>query len=179
MNAIRRSIGTIFILGAAAGCAGEPESPPPPVSNPTPAPKQSQPPSPKILKRAPDAGESKEMTPAAAPATTKPDAAKKGDDTPKVEAPKTSDNAKPDAKATNLSAKELAGINKLPASEQDAAIAQAVCPVSTHKLGGMGKPIKVSAEGRTVYLCCDGCEEDFKADPKKFLAKLDKPKDAK
>ena len=58
--------------------------------------------------------------------------------------------------AAKLSAEELAGIKELPQAEQDAAIAQAVCPVSTHNLGSMGKPLKVTAEGRTFYLCCDG-----------------------
>ena len=78
--------------------------------------------------------------------------------------------------AAKLSDKNLPQIKKLPAAEQDAAIAQAVCPVSTHNLGAMGKPLKVTAEGRTFYLCCDGCEDQFKADPKKFIAKLDKAK---
>jgi hypothetical protein len=38
----------------------------------------------------------------------------------------------------------------------------------------MGKPLKTSAEGRTFYLCCKGCEDDLKADPKAVIAKLDK-----
>ena len=37
----------------------------------------------------------------------------------------------------------------------------------------MEKPIKVTAEGRTFYLCCEGCEEDLKANPKAVIAKLD------
>jgi YHS domain-containing protein len=37
----------------------------------------------------------------------------------------------------------------------------------------MGKPIKVSAEGRTFFICCEGCEEKVKSDPKAVIAKLD------
>ena len=30
----------------------------------------------------------------------------------------------------------------------------------------MGKPIKVTAEGRSFYLCCKNCEKEVKDDPK-------------
>ena len=48
-----------------------------------------------------------------------------------------------------------------------------VCVVSGEKLGGMGEPYTVTVEGRTVKLCCDGCEEDLLKEPAKYLAKLD------
>jgi Archaeal TRASH domain len=38
----------------------------------------------------------------------------------------------------------------------------------------MDTPIKVSAEGRTFYICCAGCEGDIKDDAKSVIAKLDK-----
>jgi YHS domain-containing protein len=48
---------------------------------------------------------------------------------------------------------------------------QDTCPVS-------GKPInaaqKTEYEGKTVYFCCGGCPDAFKADPAKFAAKLPK-----
>ena len=48
--------------------------------------------------------------------------------------------------------------------------AQKTCPV-------MGKPINpnifVEYEGRKIYFCCQGCVQTFKADPAKYLAKLD------
>jgi YHS domain-containing protein len=53
-----------------------------------------------------------------------------------------------------------------------AARKQAICPVGGGPLGTMGKPYKVTIEGRDVYLCCEHCEGDLKADPKKYLAKL-------
>jgi hypothetical protein len=36
----------------------------------------------------------------------------------------------------------------------------------------MDKPYKVSLNGQTVFLCCEGCEEDAKANPAATLAKL-------
>ena len=76
--------------------------------------------------------------------------------------------------AAKLTDDELAAIKQLPAAEQAVAIQQAVCPVSTEHLGSMEKPIKVTAEGRTFYLCCANCEKELKADPKAVIAKLDK-----
>jgi YHS domain-containing protein len=60
-------------------------------------------------------------------------------------------------------------------SEADrvAALAQKVCPVSGDELGGMGTPIKVSVNGRDVFICCESCKEPLLADPDKYLAKLD------
>jgi hypothetical protein len=52
------------------------------------------------------------------------------------------------------------------------------CLVSDEPLGSMGEsaPYIHRAAGqpdRVVFLCCDGCTEDFKASPAKFLAKVD------
>jgi hypothetical protein len=131
----------------------------------------------KIVNPAAKPGDGKVETakpgPGAAPA-----ADKKADDTLKVEGPSTADS-KPAGAAAKLTADDLAGIKELPTAEQDAAIAQAVCPVSTHNLGSMGKPTKVTAEGRTFYLCCDDCEEKVKANAKAIIAKLDKLKAGK
>ena len=106
-------------------------------------------------------------------------AGKKGEDAPKLEPPSKTDTAKPTGATAKLAADELAAIKELPQADQDAAIAQAVCPVSTHNLGSMGKPLKVSAEGRSFYICCDSCEDKVKTDGKEVVAKLDKMKAAK
>ncbi len=43
------------------------------------------------------------------------------------------------------------------------------CVVSDDKLGGHGKPVKVTApDGTDVWLCCKGCLKDFKKDPAKY-----------
>jgi hypothetical protein len=62
---------------------------------------------------------------------------------------------------------------ELPEAERVAAIAQRICPVTDEALGSMGTQIKVTVEGRDVYLCCEGCVEELKGDPAKYLAKLD------
>lgn len=48
-----------------------------------------------------------------------------------------------------------------------------VCPVSDEKLGEMGEPVVLTHKGRQIKLCCDGCQKDFKADPAKFIAKIE------
>jgi YHS domain-containing protein len=50
---------------------------------------------------------------------------------------------------------------------------QKTCPVTDQPLGSMGKPVKVSVKGRTVFLCCAGCKKKLLADPDKYLKKLD------
>ena len=160
MNATRRSVWTIVLLGLAVGCGGEAGND---ASVPGGTAKTNYP--------APDAKGAKAKPPASSGAM--PTETKKGDEPPAVEGPK-ADNALPEGKGVKLTATEIAAIKELPAAEQPAALAQAVCPVSAHHLGSMEKPIKVTAEGRTFYLCCDGCEDGLKADPKGVVAKLDK-----
>lgn len=101
----------------------------------------------------------------AAPAAPAPTAAP-AEAAPGLEGPKSS--------AVGLKPDEVANIKKLPADEYEAALKQAVCPVSDENLGAMDVPVKVTAEGRTIYLCCKGCEDAVAKDPKKYIAKLDK-----
>lgn len=61
---------------------------------------------------------------------------------------------------------------KLPEGDRQAAIAQKDCPVSEHALGSMGAPVKVSVDGRDVFICCEGCRDQLTKDPAKYLAKL-------
>ena len=58
------------------------------------------------------------------------------------------------------------------------------CLVSDEPLGGMGEPVAYvhHAEGkpdRVVFFCCAGCIDDFKAEPAKFLKKVDEAAKAK
>ncbi len=98
---------------------------------------------------------------------------------PKVEGPGKADAPKATPAPAKLSAEEIDGIKKLLKEDQDAALAQALCPVSNENLGSMGKPVKVTAEGRTFYLCCENCEKDVKANAKAVVAKLAKPASGK
>ena len=71
------------------------------------------------------------------------------------------------------SKQDLSGLDELAPADREAARGQAVCPVTGEKLGSMGKPVKISVKGRTVFLCCEGCKEAIEKDPEKYLAKLD------
>ena len=53
------------------------------------------------------------------------------------------------------------------------------CVVTGKKLDSMGEPYAFQHEGTKVYFCCEGCKEDFNADPKKFLAKIEAAKMSK
>jgi YHS domain-containing protein len=177
MNVMRQSAGMVLMIGAVIGCAGEEEKTPPPAPPAPPARTVTSTPAP-TTKEPAKGGMSAEMMPPPSPAASQPGASKTSEGTktnapPKVEGP-TTGSTKPDSSAAGLSADELAAIKELPAAEQEQAIKQIVCPVSGHHLGEMGKPVKVTAEGRTFYLCCDDCQEKVKADPKGVIATLDK-----
>jgi len=52
------------------------------------------------------------------------------------------------------------------------------CLVSDEALGSMGEATAfihraAGKPDRVVFFCCDGCSDDFKADPAKFLKKVD------
>jgi membrane fusion protein, copper/silver efflux system len=49
------------------------------------------------------------------------------------------------------------------------------CPVTNAKLGSMGDPISVEVEGRKVWVCCKACPPKLKAQPAKYLARLEPP----
>lgn len=68
----------------------------------------------------------------------------------------------------------VASLSELSEADRNAALAQKICPVGEQPLGSMGKPPKVTVNGQEVFLCCEGCEEDLRSDPEKYLAKLQK-----
>jgi Cu(I)/Ag(I) efflux system membrane fusion protein len=145
MNLIRTTRWAALALAAAlVGC----DSTPSPAPSPSPSPSPSAEPRPK-------------------PADAKPEANKAADAAKPAEAPK-----KLDIAAAKLSEKELASIEKLDEADRKIALEQKLCPIQGGHLGGMGKPYKVSLNGHTVFLCCEGCEEDAKAKPAEALAKL-------
>ena len=58
------------------------------------------------------------------------------------------------------------------------------CLVSDEALGSMGEAApyvhRVAGQAdRVVFVCCEGCIDDFKANPAKFLAKVDAAAKAK
>jgi len=64
------------------------------------------------------------------------------------------------------------GLAELSVEDRELAAKQRICPVSGELLGAMGKPFKTTIKGKTVFLCCQGCEDDLKKNPDKYLAKL-------
>jgi hypothetical protein len=56
------------------------------------------------------------------------------------------------------------------------------CVVSDETLGSMGEFVtyvhkEAGKPDRTIRLCCEGCIDDFRKEPAKFLAKLDAAKE--
>ena len=63
--------------------------------------------------------------------------------------------------------------NALRSLDDDALAAkQEVCPVTGARLGSMGKPIRATAEGRDVLLCCAGCIDKLAARSDYYLRRL-------
>lgn len=74
----------------------------------------------------------------------------------------------PDAKIT-------AALAKLSPSERKLAEVQRFCPIlSDSRLGSMGVPIKLTLEGREVFICCPACKSKATKDPAATLKKVDK-----
>ena len=69
-------------------------------------------------------------------------------------------------------AKMMTGLKELSPEDHKSAMAQHMCPVSGEMLGTMGAPEKVDVNGKSVWICCDGCKDKLLADPDKYLAKL-------
>jgi Cu(I)/Ag(I) efflux system membrane fusion protein len=82
----------------------------------------------------------------------------------------------PQMQAPQANADEADAIAKALArlSSMDRTLAerQKVCPVTGMPLGSMGTPVKVSVNGRPVFICCEGCRERLLTEPVKFLARL-------
>jgi Cu(I)/Ag(I) efflux system membrane fusion protein len=68
-----------------------------------------------------------------------------------------------------------AELAKLSPADRQLAVAQKFCVTfEKSRLGSMGPPVKVMIEGEPVFLCCEGCEQAAKEDPKATLAKIKK-----
>ncbi len=76
----------------------------------------------------------------------------------------------PAAEPTAQSEIELE-LAKLSPDDRELVLAQKICPVSEEPLGSMGKPIKVEQNGRALFICCAGCEDEVQ---KNFEASLKK-----
>ena len=72
-----------------------------------------------------------------------------------------------------LSPEEQADFDALPAEDIELAKAQKWCPITDMALGTMGVPLKLDLEGRTVFICCKGCEKRLRKEATEMLRKLD------
>lgn len=70
------------------------------------------------------------------------------------------------------SAKLIAALSGLSAEDRALAQSQEICPVTKLPLGSMGTPPKVDVNGRSVFICCEGCRAGLLAEPMKYLANL-------
>lgn len=61
---------------------------------------------------------------------------------------------------------------KLSPADLALAARQKVCPVTELPLDSMGGPVPVVVEGRKVFICCKGCEEELKTNAATYLSKL-------
>jgi hypothetical protein len=77
-------------------------------------------------------------------------------------------------KPQDKEAKIKAALAQLDPDDRTLAEEQKFCAVETeNRLGSMGKPIKLTIEDETVFLCCKGCEKAARKDAKKTLARVE------
>ena len=64
---------------------------------------------------------------------------------------------------------------KMSPEDQQRVKQQGFCAILTqNRLGSMGTPIKLNIEGKTLFLCCNGCSEEATTNPTATLATLDR-----
>ncbi|MBN9519556.1 efflux RND transporter periplasmic adaptor subunit [bacterium] len=71
------------------------------------------------------------------------------------------------------SAKITAALAKLSPEDRQFAQTQRFCPVLGGPLGAMGVPVKITLEGRPVFLCCRGCVAEANANPGRTLGRVE------
>jgi hypothetical protein len=84
-----------------------------------------------------------------------------------------------DADHDHASAQKEEMLADLSPEDRELVEKQRTCPVGDGLLWGMGKPCKTtvtdsSGKEHVVFLCCDACEEELKANVDEYLAKLSK-----
>ena len=85
------------------------------------------------------------------------------------------EKAKPTKPGDEKTTPEIAAaLAKLSEDDRVLAEKQRICPVTEMPLGSMGVPPKVDVDGRSVFICCEGCRESLLEESEKYLAVLDK-----
>ncbi len=86
--------------------------------------------------------------------------------------PTSAEHAGAEHAGTTANTGPAANLAKLSVEDKELAEGQKVCPMTGEPLGSMGVPPKITLNGQTVFLCCNGCIKDAKADPDKTLKAL-------
>lgn len=60
-------------------------------------------------------------------------------------------------------------IGKPTPADAQAIAAQKICPVSKEELGAMGEPLKLTRDGKSIFLCCKGCLKKVQANPNAYF----------
>jgi len=82
---------------------------------------------------------------------------------------KKSEPAPSDTSADTMQGHEQMAMMDKPAEAVAAVLEQTTCPVMG---GAINKAIFTEYKGKKVYFCCSPCEEKFKEEPEKYIAKL-------
>jgi entry exclusion lipoprotein TrbK len=69
-------------------------------------------------------------------------------------------------------------LEKLSPEDRKLVLAQKICPVSGEPLGSMGPPLKVTVDGKSFFICCEGCREEAEKNFAEHLAKVQTSTDA-
>jgi hypothetical protein len=84
---------------------------------------------------------------------------------------------KPAAVDAEEEAEIKTNLAKLDPDDRKLAEAQRFCAIDDeHRLGAMGKPLKLMIKDKPVFLCCGGCRKQALAEPDKTLAKVEELK---
>jgi hypothetical protein len=81
---------------------------------------------------------------------------------PQAQQPKRTPLVIPNPDDVPVIPESMQGIRELSPPDQRLALQQRTCPVTGDLLGSMGKPIKVNVNGRSVFVCCQGCVDEVR-----------------
>lgn len=73
----------------------------------------------------------------------------------------------------DVAEKVAASLKKLSPEDKKLAQAQRFCPIRNDPLGSMGVPVKLTVDGRVVFVCCKGCIAEANANPGKTFARVE------
>jgi len=71
-----------------------------------------------------------------------------------------------------LDKKAEGALAKLSAQDRLLAEVQRFCPITDNRLGSMGVPVKLTLSGEPIFVCCDACVDEAKANAVRVLAKV-------